>query len=729
MTIVVWVVFVVSMMATMIAGITLLVNGGHSKVQRSLGLFLMACALWSTASVLQSYVWSFVVGEILVRLTFIAGLTMAYLMYRFSGELAGVKRKVADGALLLATLAAIGLSTTPYVISGVFVRGGATIPIRQPLYLLVVSLLVILLIVSVATVLRYYNSLETSKVKLRIQLVAMGLIVGIVIGSLTNIILPNIAPDLHAARMAWLPSVLWTLTLLYAVVRHGFLDIRMAIVRGGGFVLSAIVAASLYSLTVLAVSYWFGILGNYGTEEVLINSILIVVFAALFSPLKQFFDRFTNIVFGRANYSRSTIYTQLTSKLVRVDTIDKLRDTVRNVIASSLRPRVVDVHMIGDTGHAMTGRVRFTAAEEEAILARLASSDVNYIEFDPYDEPDDTTRAAQKHRLALIYPLYGAKEIVALFCLGPLEGRLYGNIDREFLQTIADELSITTEKLLSVEQIRDFNEGLQRKISRATKELRASNRQLMEMDATKDEFVSMASHQLRTPLTSVKGYISMVLEGDAGDISKSQRQLLREAYTSSERMVHLIGDFLNVSRLQTGKFIIDPHACDLAKIVTQEVDGIRQIAETHSVKLVYKSPPRFPQLYLDEGKIRQVIMNFIDNAIYYSPESKTIKVTLAVEDGDAVLRVIDQGMGVPKDVQSKLFSKFFRAENARKQRPDGTGIGLYLAKKVIDGHHGKPVFESTLGKGSTFGFRLPIKRLAKPPKQPDEPHEITSVEP
>ena len=154
MTIVVWVVFVVSMMATMIAGITLLVNGGHSKVQRSLGLFLMACALWSTASVLQSYVWSFVVGEILVRLTFIAGLTMAYLMYRFSGELAGVKRKVADGALLLATLAAIGLSTTPYVISGVFVRGGATIPIRQPLYLLVVSLLVILVIVCVATVLR-----------------------------------------------------------------------------------------------------------------------------------------------------------------------------------------------------------------------------------------------------------------------------------------------------------------------------------------------------------------------------------------------------------------------------------------------------------------------------------------------------------------------------------------------------------------------------------------------
>jgi signal transduction histidine kinase len=113
-------------------------------------------------------------------------------------------------------------------------------------------------------------------------------------------------------------------------------------------------------------------------------------------------------------------------------------------------------------------------------------------------------------------------------------------------------------------------------------------------------------------------------------------------------------------------------------------------------------------------------MNFIDNAIYYSPDGRLIKVTLTVEDGDAVLRVVDQGMGVPAEVQSRLFTKFFRAENARKQRPDGTGIGLYLAKQIIDGHRGALVFESTLGKGSTFGFRLPIKRLSRPPKPTEE---------
>ena len=212
----------------------------------------------------------------------------------------------------------------------------------------------------------------------------------------------------------------------------------------------------------------------------------------------------------------------------------------------------------------------------------------------------------------------------------------------------------------------------------------------------------------------------MVLDGDVGEISPSQRQLLEEAFTSSERMVHLIGDFLNVSRLQTGKFVIDPHACDLSKVVAQEVDGMQQIANAHGLKIVYKRPSRFPTLYIDEGKIRQVIMNFMDNAVYYSPDTASITVSLAIEDGDAVLRVTDKGMGVPKDEQKKLFGKFFRAGNARTQRPDGTGIGLYLAKKVIDGHGGKPVFESTLGKGSTFGFRLPVKKLSKPPVVKDE---------
>jgi signal transduction histidine kinase len=260
-----------------------------------------------------------------------------------------------------------------------------------------------------------------------------------------------------------------------------------------------------------------------------------------------------------------------------------------------------------------------------------------------------------------------------------------------------------------------MNADLREQVEAATKELRRANAKLQKLDETKDEFVSMASHQLRTPLTSIKGYLSMVLEGDAGKISKDQRMLLEQAFTSSERMVTLIGDFLNVSRLQNGKFMIDRTEADLSKIVSGEVRLIQEVAKARDIGIAYHMPSHFPLLYLDADKIRQVIMNFLDNAVYYSPEHTTISVRLYTSDGFAICEVIDHGIGVPSDAHEKLFSKFFRAENARVQRPDGTGIGLYLAKKIIDGHGGKIIFHTAEGEGSTFGFRLPIKKLSTPP--------------
>lgn len=208
----------------------------------------------------------------------------------------------------------------------------------------------------------------------------------------------------------------------------------------------------------------------------------------------------------------------------------------------------------------------------------------------------------------------------------------------------------------------------------------------------------------------------MVLEGDAGKITPAQKKLLEEAYASSERMVHLIGDFLNVSRIQTGKFMLERHEADLSEMIRQEVEGMKQIADSHQVKLTYRKPKVFPIMYLDDSKLRQVVMNFIDNAIYYSPDNTPVTVSASVEDGSAVVRITDKGMGVPLAAQKKLFTKFFRAENARTQRPDGTGVGLFLAKKVIDEHGGTILFESTEDKGSTFGFRLPIKKLSEPPE-------------
>lgn len=249
---------------------------------------------------------------------------------------------------------------------------------------------------------------------------------------------------------------------------------------------------------------------------------------------------------------------------------------------------------------------------------------------------------------------------------------------------------------------------LSEEIKAASAELTQKNKKLKELDKAKDDFISMASHQLRTPLTTVKGYLSMMLEGDTGKLKTKQKDIIDLAYFSAQRMVFLITDLLNVSRINTGKFVIEPAPVNLVDVVKSEVEQLKRTAEGHDVKLEIALPKKFPTVMLDENKTRQVMMNFIDNAIYYTPGGGTVKVELAETGGAIEFRVVDNGIGVSEDDKKKLFSKFFRADNAKQQRPDGTGLGLFMAKKVISAQGGSIIFESRLGKGSTFGFRFAL---------------------
>lgn len=250
------------------------------------------------------------------------------------------------------------------------------------------------------------------------------------------------------------------------------------------------------------------------------------------------------------------------------------------------------------------------------------------------------------------------------------------------------------------------------------RQLKQSNAKLRALDETKDDFISMASHQLRTPLTSVKGYLSMVLEGDAGKLNKTQKDMIWQAFTSSQRMVYLIADLLNVSRLKTGKFVIEKSQVNLADMIDQELAQVEKVAAAKPVKLIYEKPHDFPDLMLDDTKTRQVIMNLVDNAIYYTPAGGEVRIELKDSGPSIELRVADNGIGVPKSEQHHLFTKFYRAGNARKARPDGTGLGLFMAKKVIVSQGGAIIFESREGHGSTFGFIFNKAKLAQPVAAP-----------
>jgi signal transduction histidine kinase len=301
-----------------------------------------------------------------------------------------------------------------------------------------------------------------------------------------------------------------------------------------------------------------------------------------------------------------------------------------------------------------------------------------------------------------IVKLMARRQIVGLLAVGYLSPKDQLNeSDTRLLDHLSESIGVALDNKLL------FDEN-----QKVLKQIKESNTKLLALDEAKDDFISMASHQLRTPLTSVKGYISMILEGDAGNITPQQQKLLSQAFISSQRMVYIIADLLNVSRLRTGKFTMEFAPVNLADIIEQEITQLQETASSRDLKLIYKKPKDFPELVLDDTKTRQIIMNFVDNAIYYTPAKGKIIVKLENKPDTVELKVTDNGIGVPKAEQAHLFTKFYRAANARKARPDGTGLGLFMAKKVIVAQFGALIFDSKEGKGSTFGFILNKAKLA-----------------
>jgi len=193
-------------------------------------------------------------------------------------------------------------------------------------------------------------------------------------------------------------------------------------------------------------------------------------------------------------------------------------------------------------------------------------------------------------------------------------------------------------------------------------------------------------------------------------MTDTQRHAIKEIESSSERMVATVRDLLNVSRIQAGNFVLERIKTNLAALLEENLSQLQIMAESHDVKLIYKAPGKseIPELNLDRERLGEIMTNLIDNAIFYSPAGKSVNISLALVGNYVEFKVIDHGIGVPEKEQAHLFTKFFRASNAKTMRPDGTGIGLFLVRKIIKEHGGEIIFHSVHGKGSTFGFKLPI---------------------
>ncbi|MDD2822902.1 MAG: ATP-binding protein [Candidatus Daviesbacteria bacterium] len=236
--------------------------------------------------------------------------------------------------------------------------------------------------------------------------------------------------------------------------------------------------------------------------------------------------------------------------------------------------------------------------------------------------------------------------------------------------------------------------------------------ELKSFEAMKLDFVSMAAHELRTPLTSIKGYLSVFMSENKGKFTDDQNTFLTRISISTEQLLDLVENLLNVSKIERGIFNVSTVSTDWVEIVKQTFDQFAERAKEKNLEYTLIKPTSpIPKLMLDKLRIVEVISNLLSNAIAYTPPGGKIKVSIKLSpDKDSVITsVADTGEGIPKEAIPHLFTKFFRVSGKLEQGSKGTGLGLYISKEITLMHHGKIWVDSEAGKGSTFSFSLPIE--------------------
>jgi signal transduction histidine kinase len=681
-------------------GLVALVNNPKSKLHRLYALFSLFGSMWLISNALTLSNSSPGVLLFFGRLITPTSLFATCSLFFFLREL--VRSRFFDSrlfvSLLIPNIAVAAFSFTndnTYLLKDQLQLG--------KLYPYFVAILVINILGAVILLFATHTNVQYESPRIRAQLTYMryGFGLSVIPVAIFGAVLPLLGISVLSNINLTFIIIFLVLTGI-SIVKHKLFDIRLIIARSIAYGATLIVLAVVYGTVVFGIaSYIFN--RHFSTSTQILFSTATALAALTFQRLKKLFDYGTNRLFYRDFYEPQEVLDKLSNQLIGSVDIEEIQKHSTAVLMKTLKPEFIRFELIAKK-----------EPSEQDLIKRLDQTKATVILFDDLDLHSHTTlrNSLLESKIAMAVKLRTTNEHLGYLVLGYKQsGSVYNDIDKRLLSIACGEIAISLQNALRFKEIQQFNITLQAKVDEATKELKKTNEKLKALDDTKDDFISMASHQLRTPLFIIKGYINMLIGGDAGKISKQQKGFLDQALTSCESMANLVTELLNVSRITSGKFSIETGPVNLADMVDDSVKQLANMAAGKDIVLTFQKPKDFPVLMLDEDKTKQVISNFIDNAIHYSKNKNAkIDVQLSYTD-DITFKVIDNGIGVPAHEQEQLFTKFYRANNAKEARPDGTGIGLYLAKVVISEQGGDMIFESQEGIGSTFGFRFKSNKL------------------
>ena len=551
------------------------------------------------------------------------------------------------------------------------------------------------------------------------------------------------------------PNVLVSLYVLiftYAIVRHRLMDIRIVVRQVTVYGVSLIVSVAFCLIGLILIIKYVLPFIPFSSSLIWLMLAISILGIIVFQFVKEKFSQFANRYLFYPLYSFEKTLENLSKKLSRFINLNHLifltTDTLKEVfkldnialILRKLEPPKGQLKFLGIADKRKFGTdlggedefylVKNIGFKNEEVSPLIKNKFLlHYLEKDKKplildelealaDEVKDEylkkkflaiKKLMEKMRAVLYLPLLIEDRLIGVFILGKkVSGDAYSTQDLHLLETLSSQIAIAVNNAQLYEQVQIFNQILRARIIEATKELSEAYRELKKLDESKTEFLSLASHQLRTPLSAMKGYLSMILEGDYGKLQEETKEAVESVYQSNERLIALINDLLNVTRIEAGRLEYSPVPSDLGKLIKEVIAELKLAAEKKNLKIEYLAE-KLPEFSFDPNKIREVLINLIDNAIKYT-EKGGIIIKAKLEKKEVRVEVSDTGIGIPPEKMNSLFQWFSRGRGAYRLDAGGFGLGLYIAKKILEKAGGKIWAESEgEGRGSTFIFTLPIK--------------------
>lgn len=608
--------------------------------------------------------------------------------------------------LIVSSAVTMVLTFSPYLFTDVEFTNNISAPLPGPAMPLFVLVAVGSVLAGLITLVRRYIRSE-GLVRAQLRFILLGVLSMFFLILTLNFILVVVFQIVTFIALSSVYTFPFVAAVAYAIMRHKLMDIRMVVARTVSYTLLLFFVAAVYVIVFAVLSsQFFSVTITMTTLAVMVVVTMSLAFS--FQFIKRFFEKLTDRVFYQDRYDTN----QLIYRLARIATssihLEKIAHEMLQLLVRELRVSKAAFILFEDGAIVDVKSEGFDKPpqlDEEQIS--LISNTRDTIVFEQLEE-GDVKQVLREMDIATVVHLRAHGAQVGILVLGFKEsGGVYTDQDLNFLEIFAPEAAVVIQNTQSFEEIRRFSVTLQEEVHSATKDLQDANVKLQELDKLKDEFVSLASHELRTPMTAIRGSLSTILEGYAGDIPDKAREFLTAAYAENERLIRLVNNLLNISRIESGRLKFDFQPVDVNAMVEEVVTNLQITAAEKKIYLTHKLEEQLPKAQADEDKVKEVLINLIGNAIKHTYEGG-ITVTTQKKDDAIVVAIVDTGHGIAKEDHDLLFQKFSQIKTVYKKETGGTGLGLYISKKIINGHNGEIWFESEVGQGSTFYFSLPI---------------------